>query len=140
MSARSFATARIMEVWAHGQDIFDALQIRREPTDRLQHIAHMGVATFGWSFMNRQMEIPDAEVRVELRAPSGDRWTWGPENATNQIKGSAQDFCLVITQRRNVVDTQLAVTGDTAAQWMTIAQAFAGPPADPPEPGSRISI
>ena len=138
MSARSFATARIMEVWAHGQDIFDALKIRRKPTDRLQHIAHMGVVTFGWSFMNRQLEVPAIDLRVELDSPAGALWTWGPENALNLVKGSAEAFCLVITQRRNVVDTDLIAKGQAAQQWLTIAQAFAGPPADPPEPGSRI--
>ena len=140
MSARSFATARIMEVWAHGQDIFDALNIHRKPTDRLRHIAHMGVATFGWSFINRQMEVPAEYVRIELLGPANDLWTWGPENAANRVKGPAEDFCLVIAQRRNVADMNLTITGDAATQWMAIAQAFAGPAADPPEPGSRILI
>jgi uncharacterized protein (TIGR03084 family) len=137
MSAKSFATARIMEVWAHGQDIFDTLGIRRNPTDRLRHIAHMGVATLGWSFMNRQMEVPAGKVRVELLSPAGEMWSWGPENAASLVKGPAEDFCLVITQRRNVADTTLAISGDTAKQWLAIAQAFAGPPADPPSPGQR---
>jgi uncharacterized protein (TIGR03084 family) len=138
MSARSFATARIMEVWAHGQDIFDALKIRRQPTERLRHIAHMGVVTYGWTFMNRQLDVPEADVRVELSGPSKTLWTWGPETATNLVKGQAEDFCLVITQRRNVADTDLMIKGQAASEWMAIAQAFAGPASDPPEPGQRI--
>jgi len=138
MSARSFATARIMEVWAHGQDIFDALGIHRPPTSRLKHIAHMGVATCSWSFINRQMEPPEAEIRVELAGPAGETWTWGPEDASDAITGDAQGFCLVTTQRRNIADTGLTVSGRTAQQWMAIAQTFAGPAAEPPAPGERV--
>lgn len=126
MSALSFATARIMETWAHGQDVADALGIERVPTDRLRHIAHLGVATFGWSYANRQMKIPDSPVRVEITSPSGELWAWGPENAKNTVRGSAEDFCLVVVQRRNPADTHLVVEGATARQWMTIAQTYAG--------------
>jgi len=138
MSARSKATARIMETWAHGQDVVDALGIERKQTDRLKHVAHIGVITFGWSYVNRGLDVPDVAVRVELTGPSGDLWTWGPEDATQTIKGPAQDFCLVVIQRRHVDDTQLEVTGDTARNWMLKAQAFAGPPTDGPKPGERI--
>jgi uncharacterized protein (TIGR03084 family) len=128
MSALSHATARLMETWAHGQDIVDALGITRKPTDRLRHVAHIGVTTFGWSYVNRQMEIPAVPVRVELKAPSGELWFWGPEAADNIVKGSALDFCLLVTQRRHRADTNLEITGQTANEWMSIAQAFAGPP------------
>ena len=135
MSAPSFATARLMETWAHGQDIVDALGIRRKPTDRLRHIAHLGARTFAWSYANRQMEAPDIPVRVELTGPSGDLWTWGPEEAKDTVKGPAEDFCLVVVQRRHVADTDLAVEGETAKQWMSIAQVYAGPPTDGRKPG-----
>lgn len=138
MSARSSATARIMETWAHGQDIVDALKITRPATDRIKHIAHIGVATFGWSFENRHLQVPIDKVRVELISPSNDIWTWGPQDSYNCVKGDAQEFCLVVTQRRNVKDTNLLVTGPIANQWMSIAQAFAGPAEDAPEPGQRI--
>jgi len=137
MSARSFATARIMEIWAHGQDVLDALGLIRQPTPRLKHIAHMGVATCGWSFINRQMQPPDAEIRVNLTGPANESWTWGPEGVPDSITGDAEGFCLVITQRRNIADTNLLVKGDVAQRWMAIAQAFAGPAADPPAPGER---
>ncbi|HEV8277996.1 MAG TPA: maleylpyruvate isomerase family mycothiol-dependent enzyme, partial [Streptosporangiaceae bacterium] len=39
MSAASSVTARLMETWAHGQDVADALGRRREPTARLRHVA-----------------------------------------------------------------------------------------------------
>ena len=136
MSAISFATARLMETWAHGQDIADALGIERKSTDRLRHIAHLGVSTFGWSFANRKMEVPDTPVRVELRGPSGDMWIWGPEDAKDMVKGPAEDFCLVVVQRRHVADTNLIITGETAQQWMSLAQAYAGPPAEGRKPGA----
>jgi uncharacterized protein (TIGR03084 family) len=137
MSALSFATARLMETWAHGQDIVDTLRIRRFPTDRLRHIAHLGVTTFGWTYLNRGLKPPQAPVRVELYAPSGDIWSWGPAEAENRILGSAEDFCLVVVQRRNVADTALAVAGKIAGDWMKKAQCFAGPPADGPKAGQR---
>lgn len=130
MSVMSSATARLMETWAHGQDIVDALGLTRQPTDRLRHVAHLGVRTFGWSFVNRQMEVPDAPVRVELTGPSGDLWTWGPEEADNIVKGSAEDFCLVVVQRRHLADTGLIVSGEVAKEWMLLSQAFAGPPGE----------
>ena len=135
MSARSFVTARLMETWAHGQDVYDALKIKRTASPGLKHIAHLGVTTFGWSFANRQMDVPQAPVRVELTAPNGDVWTWGEEEAANRVLGPAEDFCLVVTQRRHVDDTALETRGDVARQWMIYAQCFAGPADKGPEPG-----
>jgi uncharacterized protein (TIGR03084 family) len=128
MSALSSATARLMETWAHGQDVADALGVTRTPTVRLRHVAHLGVRTFGFSFGLRGRPIPDAGVFVDLTAPGGDRWRWGEPDATDRVHGPALDFCLVITQRRHVADTALITTGPVAAQWLTIAQAFAGAP------------
>ena len=125
-----------METWAHGQDVADALSVNRPATDRLKHIAHLGVATFDWSFQVRGLEKPDVAVRVVLKGPSGDLWTWGPEDAADRIRGDAEDFCLVVAQRRHFLDTHLEVVGKTAEKWMTVAQAFAGPPAQGPPPGS----
>lgn len=130
MSARSFATARLMETWAHGQDIVDGLDVNRAPTDRLRHIAFLGVRTMGWSFLVNGLEMPSEMVRVNLNSPSGDQWLWNEDSMLNDIEGSAEDFCLVVTQRRHLADTGLAVTGPVAEQWMSIAQAFAGPPGD----------
>jgi len=138
LSAMSFATARLMETWAHGQDIVDALGISRKPTDRLRHIAHLGVSTFGWSYANRKMEVPDTPVRVELTGPSGDIWSWGPEEAQDRVRGPAEDFCLVVVQRRHVADTGLIINGETALQWMSIAQAYAGPATEGRKPGKFL--
>jgi uncharacterized protein (TIGR03084 family) len=129
MSARSFATARLMETWAHGQDVVDALGVDRAATERLRHIAHLGVVTRGWSYAVRGLDQPAAGVRVELTPPSGgDAWAWGPDGADDRVTGSALDFCLVVTQRRHIDDTALVATGPAATDWMSVAQAFAGPP------------
>jgi uncharacterized protein (TIGR03084 family) len=128
MSALSFATARLMETWAHGQDVVDALGAEREPTDRLRHVAHIGVRARPFSYAVRNMAVPEAEVRVELVAPSGVTWAWGPEDAADRVSGSALDFCLVVVQRRHLDDVSLTIEGPAAAEWMSIAQAFAGGP------------
>lgn len=135
MSARSFATARLEETWGHGQDVADALGVEREPTDRLRHIAHLGVITRAYSFTNQDRPAPDRDVRVELTGPGGDRWTWGDAGAAERVSGPALDFCLVVTRRRHVADTRLAVQGPIAEEWMSRAQAFAGPPGSGRKPG-----
>jgi uncharacterized protein (TIGR03084 family) len=128
MSPASFATARLMEYWAHGQDVADAVGVSRTPTDRLRHICHLGVRTRGFSYAVRGKSAPDADVFVSLTAPGGDAWTWGDVSAADRVDGTAHDFCLVVTQRRLVADTALEVTGPAATEWMSIAQAFAGGP------------
>jgi uncharacterized protein (TIGR03084 family) len=136
MSAVSSATARLMETWAHGQDVADALGERREPTDRLRHIAHLGVQTAGFSFILNGRPVPSTPVRVELVAPTGGRWEWGPPDAVDRVTGAALDFCLTVTQRRHVSDTALAVTGPVATEWISIAQTFAGAPGTGRAPGA----
>ena len=136
MGARSFLTARLMEAWAHGQDVVDAVGGHRPASDRLRHVAQLGVITRRWSYANRKMAVPDVEIGVALTAPSGGRWTWGPGDAPEVIRGPAEDFCLVVTQRRHLDDTDLEVVGDAARDWLLLAQAFAGPPSDGPDSGS----
>ncbi len=126
MSLASSVTARIMETWAHGQDIADALGVTREPSMRLRHIAHIGVGARAYSFAVRELEVPEAPIRVELDAPDGSIWAWGPEDASDRITGPALDFCLLVIQRRHRDETKLEITGPAADTWMSIAQAFAG--------------
>lgn len=136
MGAKSFLTARLMEVWAHGRDIADAAGVTHPATDRLRHIAQLGFITRGWSYVNRGLEPPADPVRVELTAPSGGLWEFGPDDAVEYIVGPAEDFCLVVTQRRHVDDTALMTT-TLGREWMLNAQAFAGPPTEGPAPGTR---
>ena len=128
MSPASFATARLMEYWAHGQDVVDALGATREPTARLRHICHLGVRTRGFSYVNRGLQPPTGDVRVELVAPDGETWTYGDADATDRVTGTALDFCLLVTQRRHRDDTALVAEGPLADEWLGIAQCFAGPP------------
>lgn len=138
MKAKMFATARQMETWAHGWEIYDLMGIEREHTDRLIHIATIGVKTFGWTFRNRGLPVPEPAPYVELTAPSGELWRWNDPDCGESISGAAVEFCQVVTQVRNIADTQLKVEGDTACAWMEIAQCFAGPPETPPAKGTRI--
>ncbi len=137
MGVRSFATARQMETWAHGQDIYDLLQAPREHFDRLANICVLGCQTFGWTFRNRGLEPPAPVPHVRLTLPSGALWQRGAESATDRVEGMALDFCRVVTQGRNIADVDLEVRGEPARAWMAIAQCFAGPPNDPPAPGAR---
>lgn len=138
MSARSFMSARQMETWAHGQAIFDALGIDRVEHDRLRNIAVMGVNTFGWTFKVNRREVPAVQPYVRLISPSGALWEWNDPAAAERVEGSAVEFCRVVTQTRNLADTHLAVTGASARQWLERAQCFAGPPEQPPAPGTRF--
>ncbi|HTT51898.1 MAG TPA: TIGR03084 family metal-binding protein [Streptosporangiaceae bacterium] len=138
MSAASSVTARLMETWAHGQDVADTLGVTRPPSARLRHVAHLGVSTFRFTFLLNARAVPDAPVRVELTAPGDGRWAWGPADAANRVTGPALDFCLAVTQRRHLDDLALEITGPVAAAWMPIAQAFAGPPGHGRKPGMAV--
>lgn len=138
MSARSAISARQMETWAHGQEIFDVLGLERRCTDGLRNIAHMGANTFGWTFINRGEEVPEPMPHVVLTAPSGAVWEYGEALSEERIEGAVEEFCQVVTQTRNIADTGLQVTGPIATRWMAVAQCFAGPPKTPPGPGTRV--
>jgi uncharacterized protein (TIGR03084 family) len=130
MSAASMATARLMETWAHGRDVADALGVERTPTLRLRHVAHLAVRTRGFAYQMHDLEPPHSEVRVELDAPDGTTWSFGPPDADQRVTGSAHDFCLLAVQRVHRKDTDLVAEGEDADQWLDVIQAFAGPPGD----------
>lgn len=138
MSVASMATARLMETWAHGGDVADALGVARTPTDRLRHIVRLGVRTRDFAFGVHGLTPPFEEFRVELTAPSGELWVYGPEEAADRVTGPALDFCLLVTQRAHRTDLALHAEGSDADRWLDIAQAFAGPPGDgrPPKDGT----
>ncbi|WP_340107131.1 TIGR03084 family metal-binding protein [Pikeienuella sp. HZG-20] len=137
MSARSSITARQMETWAHGQEVFDLLGASRADTDRLRNIAHLGVVTIPFAFSIRGETPPDPPLHVRLIAPSGAIWEWNEPQTDNRIDGSATAFCQTAAQVRNAADTDLRATGPAAERWLQIAQCFAGAPHDPPAPGAR---
>jgi uncharacterized protein (TIGR03084 family) len=137
MTVASSLTARIMETWAHGQDVTDALGATRPATDRLRHVAFLCARALPNSYRANGRPVPTEAVRVEVTGPSGDLWTFGPEPAANVVRGSALDFCLVATQRRHRDDTDLVATGAVADEWLSIAQAFAGAPGRGRAPAAR---
>lgn len=139
MGARSFITARLMETWAHGQDVVDAVAatvpgLTRPSSARLRHIAHIGVRARPFSYAINGREMPPTDVYVALTAPDGELWEWGESSLSDVVRGPAEDFCLLVTQRRHRNDLALEISGPAATEWMSFAQAFAGPPGGGREP------
>lgn len=128
MSAASMATGRLMETWAHGQDIADALGVVRAPTARLAHVVRIGVRARNFAYLVHGLTPPAEEFRVEITGPDGELWAHGPDNAPQRVTGPALDFCLLVTQRAHRADLAVTATGPDADRWLDIAQAFAGPP------------
>lgn len=128
MKPRSMITARIMETWAHGQDVATALDASWPASEALKDIAHLGLATRQFTYRINNLEPPTSQMYVELTGPEGQVWTWGEASAENSVRGSAWEFALLVTQRAELSELKLEITGDDAAQWALIAQAFAGDP------------
>nr|AFV52131.1 hypothetical protein [Streptoalloteichus sp. ATCC 53650] len=121
------AAAGLMEMFGHGQDVADALGVRREPTDRLRRLVEFGVRTWDFGYQARGLTPPAVEFRFEVTGPSGALWAFGPEDSPERISGPANDFCLLVTRRRHHADLSLTATGDHAEHWLEIAQAYRGP-------------
>ena len=134
MSVASACTARIMETWAHGQDIADGLGVERAPTDRVAHVVFIGYKARPFAYANRGLPVPDGDVRLELTLPSGAPLVLG-DSTGDVISGSALDMALLVTQRRHRADTALQAEGRLAEEFLDIAQAFAGPPGSGRRPG-----
>ena len=139
MSARSSISARLMETWAHGQEVYDHLGVVRQNKDHIKSICVLGTNTFGWTYATRGETPPGPMPFVQLRAPSGEVWQFGEPSETERVEGEAEQFCQVVTQTRNIADTDLQVTGPVATDWMSKAQCFAGAPETPPAPGTRFT-
>ena len=137
MSVRSSITARLMETWAHGQEVYDVLGVERVNQDRIRNIVILGINTYAWTFGVRGEPVPEPMPHLQLTAPGGELWTFNAPSDSECIQGSAEAFCQVVTQVRNVADTDLRVVGPNARNWMSKAQCFAGPPETPPAPGTR---
>jgi uncharacterized protein (TIGR03084 family) len=138
MSARSSITARQMETWAHGHEIFDVLGLKRKETDRIKNIVFLGINTFGWSYVVNKKNVPKKMPYLRLTSPSGELWEFGEPNEKEVISGDAVSFAQVVTQTRSFYDVNLIAKGRIANEWMNIAQCFAGSPETPPVKGSRF--
>jgi len=140
MSPASLASTRLMELVGHGQDVRDALGVTWTPTDRIFHVARLGVRTRDFAYRLRGLEPPMQDFLVELVAPSGELWAFGPPDAPQRVTGPAADFCLLVTRRRHHADLALRAEGDYAEQWLEFAQAYAGPPSPGRAPGQFGSV
>ncbi|WP_040509906.1 TIGR03084 family metal-binding protein [Gordonia soli] len=128
MSATSMATARLMETWAHGLDVADALGVTLPADDRIKGVVHIGMRTRDFAYAVNGLTPPAEPFRYEITAPSGELWTWGPDDADQVVRGPALDFAKLVTQRRALADLGLELVGDEVRRWAAIAQCFAGPP------------
>ena len=128
IGARSLATSRLLETWTHSHDLADSFAIQYPRTNRLRHIAHIGVVTREFSYVNQGLTPPKEPVRVELVSPNGDQWSWGPDDATNKVSANAYEFCKVITRRIPVAESAVETHGVLAQKWMEIAQPWIEPP------------
>jgi enediyne biosynthesis protein E11 len=135
LSPAAIATTRLMELVGHGQDIRDAVGVRWVPADRIRHVAWLGIRTRDFAMTNNGLAAPAEEFRVELTAPSGELWAWGPDDAEQRVTGPAADFCLLVTRRRHRADLALRAEGADADGWLDVAQAYAGPPSAGRRPG-----
>ncbi|MFD0201547.1 MULTISPECIES: TIGR03084 family metal-binding protein [Saccharothrix] len=129
------ASAGMMELFGHGQDVADALGVRREWDDRLGFLVGFAVRTKDFGYLARGSEPPAEEFRFEITAPSGTLWSFGPEDAAQRVTGSAEDFCLLVTRRRHHADLDVRAEGEIATQWLEIAQAYRGPAGEGRRPG-----
>jgi uncharacterized protein (TIGR03084 family) len=129
------AMAGMMEAFAHGQDIFDAVGMRPERDDRVRFLVEFAVRTWTFGYLARNEPVPEVEFRYELASPSGQLWTFGPAGSEERITGSAVDFCLLTTRRRHPADLDLTATGEQAEHWLDIAQCYRGPAGAGRRPG-----
>jgi enediyne biosynthesis protein E11 len=135
LPAPVLAAAGMMELFGHGQDVADALGVRRTPTDRLRHLVAFAVRTWDFGYLARGLAVPDVALRFEITAPSGELWTYGPADAADRISGSAHALCLLVTRRRHRADVGLKAVGPHADGWLDIAQAYRGPAGPGRSPG-----
>jgi enediyne biosynthesis protein E11 len=138
--ARVLCCAGLMELFGHGQDIADALGVRREHTDRIGPLSWFITQTWDFGYHARQEETPATGFRYQLTAPSGAHWEFGPDDATETITGPAEDFCLLATRRRHRDDLAVSATGPNAEHWLDIAQSYRGSPGPGRKPGQFAAL
>lgn len=135
LPAQLLASAGVMELVAHGQDIADGAAASRSYTDRIWHAAVFALGNWDYAYQVRGLEPPAEQFRFELTAPSGAQWAFGPPAAAERITGPATDFCLLTTRRRHRGDLRLAATGPQTERWLDIAQGYRGAPGPGRRPG-----
>lgn len=129
------ASAGMMELFAHGQDIADALPRPLLRGRALRHLVTFGVRTWDFGYEARGIEPPAEEFHFSVTGPDGELWEFGDPDATQRIRAGAEDFCLLVTRRRHPEDLAVTATGGSAQQWLHIAQAYRGPAGVDRRPG-----
>ena len=134
MGARSFITARLMEVWAHGTDVCDTVGAQRTPSDRLRHIAQLGVITRGWSYAVRGQTAPRRGHPRRARRTVGNDLGMGRRECSRPDSGPRRG----LLPRRHAAPPPRRHRAHRhrpthANEWMRQAQAFAGAPTDGPD-------
>jgi uncharacterized protein (TIGR03084 family) len=125
MRPPSFVTARLMETWAHSLDVHAALGTTPVDTDRLRHVAWIGIRALPYAASVAGVAPPSGPIRVELTLPSGGTWSSGPEDAPARIAGPASEFCRVFVQRIRLRDApRLAATGADAELALRVARSY----------------
>jgi uncharacterized protein (TIGR03084 family) len=122
ISAKTLATSRLMETWAHGLDIYAAMEAEVEDTPRIRHVCWLGWKTLPYAFKAAGEDY--TPVRVEVIGPGYAKWVYGPEDAENLIKGSAGDWARLVVRRRTFEQTRLKVTGEAAQVAVKVAKAY----------------
>jgi uncharacterized protein (TIGR03084 family) len=140
LPAPVLAAAGMMELFGHGQDIADALGIRRRYTDRIRFLVEFAVRTWDFGYLSRGLPAPAEPFGFELTGVSGDVWTFGPPEAAQRISGPAVDFCLLVSRRRHRADLALRAAGAQAEQWLDLAQAYRGPAGPGRSPGQFAAV
>ena len=131
MSPPSMATARLMETWAHGQDVADALGVT----------ARADAPACGTS---RYLGVPHARPLLRRPRPAGadgagpgravahrtaTLWTFGPEDAADRRRPARRWTSACWSPSAATAPTSRSwPTGPVADEWLDVAQAFAGPP------------
>jgi uncharacterized protein (TIGR03084 family) len=119
----TLATTRLAEHWAHTLDITGPLSIPYPDTVRLWHIVRLAHRTLPYAFAVAG-EQPDP-VRVELTAPDGATWQFGPPDAPSTINGPAGAFCRVGAQRLAPEESGLTTTGPHGATALRVLRNYA---------------
>lgn len=126
MSAKSLATARLMELWAHSVDICDHFGLEIKIWDRISHTLFLSWLASPFAYRINGLSMSETPLYLQLTLPSGEIWDRGEKNDLNYIKGNALDWALVAIRRRNWLDTDLEVVGEEAKRFASVVQTFAG--------------
>ncbi len=140
MGARTFATLRLMETWAHGLDIKAAILGRITPlaeeeleegaedpladTPRLRHVAWLAQRTLRFAFAEAGEEFPTQGIRVEVMGPRYQAWRFGPEETDQVVRGKAGEWCRVAVRRQRAEETGLKALGRYAETALRVVRAY----------------